>query len=344
MAATLTTALTGEEITILKTYKRSRFSLVQHKAEALLLLDDGVTPDIIARFVERQPSTITTWILEFNRLRIASLFTGHAANTNASKLTPAQRAEIATALSQPPSTRGIPAQFWTVPQVKDWIASQFDVVYDSDTTYHLLLRHAGLSFKYPQVFDKRRGSDADIDARMAQIRDEIADALKDPGQVVFAADEVRVEHEAEVRKAWIHKGHPTTLSVDRIRQAQSYIGFLSQTTGEMDLLRLTWQNTETITRALTTLVDRHPGKKITVVWDNARWHRSKKLREHLDEGNVLANVHLVWLPPYAPDHNPIEKVWNEAKAAISNRQRLHFEDTVVGFETFIASSTFSYRI
>ena len=82
MAATLTTALTGEEITILKSYKRSRFSLVQHKAEALLLLEDGVTLDIIARFVERQPSTITTWITDFNRLRTASLFTGHAANTN----------------------------------------------------------------------------------------------------------------------------------------------------------------------------------------------------------------------------------------------------------------------
>ncbi|QYR17694.1 IS630-like element IS14999 family transposase [Corynebacterium glutamicum] len=344
MAATLTTALTGEEITILKSYKRSRFSLVQHKAEALLLLEDGVTLDIIARFVERQPSTITTWITDFNRLRTASLFTGHATNTNASKLTPTQREEIATVLSQPPSTQSIPSQFWTVPQLKDWVASQFEVVYDSDTTYHLLLRHAGLSFKYPQVFDKRRGSDTEINARIAEIREEIADALQDPDQVVFAADEVRVEHEAEVRKAWIHKHAPTTLSVDRVRQAQSYIGFLSQTTGEVDLLRLTWQNTETIVEALTTLVGRYPDKKITIVWDNARWHRSKKLREHLGEGNPLANVHLVWLPPYAPDHNPIEKVWNEAKAAISNRQRLVFEDTCIGFETFVGSSAFAYRI
>ena len=344
MAAPVKIALTDEEITILKSYKRSQFNLVQHKAEALLLFDDGVTPDIIARFVERQPSTITTWITDFNRLRMASLYTGHAANTNASKLTPAQRAEIATVLSTPPSEYDIPAQFWTVPQLKNWIASQFDVVYDSDTTYHLLLRHAGLSFKYPQVFDKRRGSDAEIDARMAQIRDEIAAALNDPDQVVFAADEVRVEHEAEVRRAWIHKGHPTTLSVDRVRQAQSYIGFLPQSTGEVDLLRLVWQNTETIIESLTTLVGTYPDKKITVIWDNARWHRSKKLREHLGEGNVLANVHLVWLPPYAPDHNPIEKVWSEAKAAISNRQRLVFEDTCIGFETFIASSAFSYRI
>lgn len=276
--------------------------------------------------------------------KLHNYLTHGAAIANASKLTAAQRTEIATALSQPPSARGIPAQFWTVPQLKDWITSQFDVVYDSDTTYHLLLRHAGLSFKYPQVFDKRRGSDTEINARMDAIRDEIADALADPNQVVFAADEVRVEHEAEVRKTWIPKGQPTTLSVDRVRQAQSYIGFLSQSTGEVDLLRLVWQNTDTIIEALTTLVERHPGQKITVVWDNTRWHRWKKLREHLGEGNPLANVHLVSLPPYAPDHNSFEKVWNEAKAAISNRQRLVFEDTVVGFEMFIGSSIFSYRI
>lgn len=227
-----------------------------------------------------------------------------------------------------------------MPQLKNWITSQFDVVYESDTTYHPLLRHAGLSFKYPQVFDRRRGSDTESTARMDAIRDEIAGALNDPDHVVFAADEVRVEHEAEVRKAWIHKNAPTTLSVDRVRQAQCYIGFLSQSSGEVDLLRLEWQNTETIIEALTTLVVRYPNKKITVVWDNARWHRSKKLREHLGEDNVMANVHLVWLPPYAPDHNPIEKVWNEAKAAISNRQRLVFEDTCIAFETFIGSSAF----
>ena len=336
--------LTAEEITILKSYKRSRFSLVQHKAEALLLLNGNIDINFIADFLDRRPSTVTTWAKDYQRIRMASLYTGHAANTNASKLTPTQRTEIATVLSRPPSEQDIPAKFWTVPQLKDWITSQFDVVYDSDTTYHLLLRHAGLSFKYPQVFDKRRGSDAEINARIAEIRDEIADVLADPGQVVFAADEVHVEHEAEVRKAWVYKSQPTTLSVGRVRQAQSYIGFLSQSSGEVDLLRLEWQNTDTIIEALTTLVGRYRGKKITVVWDNARWHRSKKLREHLGDGNVLANVRLVWLPAYAPDHNPIEKVWNEAKAAISNRQRLAFEDTCIGFETFVGSSTFSYRI
>jgi hypothetical protein len=50
------------------------------------------------------------------------------------------------------------------------------------------------------------------------------------------------------------------------------------------------------------------------------------------------------MPAYAPDKNPIEKVWNEAKNALANNQRLTFEQTTTAFETFITSSTFNYRL
>lgn len=92
--------------------------------------------------------------------------------------------------------------------MKDWITSQFDVIYDSDTTYHLLLRHAGLSFKYPQVFDKRRGSDTEINARIAEIREEITDTLADPPQVVFATDEVWLSMKQKYAKYGCTKASP----------------------------------------------------------------------------------------------------------------------------------------
>ncbi|WP_353616718.1 transposase, partial [Arthrobacter sp. AQ5-05] len=44
-------------------------------------------------------------------------------------------------------------------------------------------------------------------------------------------------------------------------------------------------------------------------------------------------------PPYAPDHNPIEHVWNDAKNAISNVQRNDFESTVTSFEAHVRGST-----
>ena len=81
-----------------------------------------------------------------------------------------------------------------------------------------------------------------------------------------------------------------------------------------------------------------------MVWDNAGWHKSKKLREHLGEGNVLERIHLINMPPYSPDKNPIERVWGEGKRSISNRQRADFEDTRNAFETFIRSNKSPYRL
>ena len=134
------------------------------------------------------------------------------------------------------------------------------------------------------------------------------------------------------------------LEVDRQRRCQSYIGFLNQADGSVELTALDWQNSHTIIDALTQLVDKHPGQKITIVWDNAGWHKSRELKQHLGKGNRFADITLLWLPPYCPDHNPIEHVWGEAKTHISNLQRPHFTDTRNAFETYIRKKKFPYRL
>jgi transposase len=47
----------------------------------------------------------------------------------------------------------------------------------------------------------------------------------------------------------------------------------------------------------------------TVIMDNASFHRKKKLREIADRYSVS----LLFLPPYSPDFNPIEKYWSNMK-------------------------------
>lgn len=337
--------LTSEERDLLRDHKdQAPFILMRRKAEALLLLDRDVDPAIVADFVGRQPSTVATWLRDWRTERMGSIYTGHASNLNRSKLTAAQREQTAAVLAEAPSDHGLPGQFWSVPALEQWVSSQFGVVYESDSSYHFLMRHAGLSFHQPEALDKRRADDAAIDARIAEIRTEIADALDDQDTLVFAADEVRIDQEAITRKAWCTKGATTIIAVDRTRQAQSYIGFLDQNSGAVELERLDWQNGETILAAVQTLTARHPDRKIVIVWDNASWHKSKLIRAELTEGQTLENVHLVAFPPYAPDHNPIEHVWGEAKNDISNIQRDEFGQTMLAFENSITSRTFPYRI
>jgi transposase len=262
--------LTDPEIRILKQYKRqAAHILVQAKSEAFLLLDEGVDIAIVARFVDREISTIASWIKLFDAERLASVVTGHAGNLNASYLSAAQRAEVAEVLALPPSNVGIPEQFWSVGDLASWLELTFDVVYESPESYHFLFKAAGLSFHNPEPFDRRRAPEDQVNARMRQIRAEIAPALADPEAVVVAADEVRIDQEAVIRRAWYTRGTKTKLKVNRQRAAQSYIGFLDQNTGNCDLVRLPWQNGPEIITALRTFKTRHQGKNITIVWDNA---------------------------------------------------------------------------
>jgi len=326
-------------------YKRqSRLVLVQAKSEAILLAADDVATDVIARFVDRAPSTVQQWLAEWRKIRLASVFTGHADNRNACKLTEEQEHEAVSVLADPPSEHGIPAEFWAPPQFSGWLQAHFGVRFESPSSYHFYFHLAGLSFHKPEKLDRRRADEQAIEARMAEIRAEIAPLLDDPAWLVLAADEVRIDQEAITRRAWYRRNTKTILKVDRVRQAQSFIGYLDQVTGKCELYRLCWQNADTILASLKQLVDTHPGKRICIVWDNATWHKNKLIRDNLGAGRALENIHLVAMPPYAPDHNPIEHVWKDTKEHTANIQHDNFEDTITAFENHITGREFHYTI
>jgi transposase len=52
---------------------------------------------------------------------------------------------------------------------------------------------------------------------------------------------------------------------------------------------------------------RQVGGRLLLVWDRLNVHRSSAKK--------LGGIPIEWLPPYAPDANPVEQVWNHAKHA-----------------------------
>ncbi len=79
-----------------------------------------------------------------------------------------------------------------------------------------------------------------------------------------------------------------------------------------------------------------------MIWDNAPFHKSQKIKQELKKNGLLARVHLIAMPPYAPDENPIEHVWNTAKKAVSNIQRETFQETKQTFYDFVTNRSFTY--
>ena len=102
------------------------------KAEAILYASEGVRTGIIAKIVERAERTVQEWPAEWQATRMCSVLTGHAGNQDAAKPTRAQKQELRTILTRPPSRTGVRAGFWDVPAIRDVMKILSDAEHQSD--------------------------------------------------------------------------------------------------------------------------------------------------------------------------------------------------------------------
>lgn len=60
---------------------------------------------------------------------------------------------------------------------------------------------------------------------------------------------------------------------------------------------------------------KHLRGPVTIVWDNSRTHKGETIK---DLCRRFKRLHIEALPPYAPELNPDEGVWSQAKTALAN--------------------------
>lgn len=332
---------TEEEIALLKQHYRKTGGSVSHRAHAVLLSFLGKTPYEMAQVLFVEEKTAREWIKAWNKIRMASLFSRSHGNQDASRLTDIQREEIARVLKEPPSDYGIPKEFWDVSALRMYVTAHFNVVYESSRSYHFLFRVNNFSFKLPATFDLRR-NDATVGKRITEIRNEIAAYFNDPSRVVLCGDETRITWEAIVRRVWLPKGEKSVLKVHREHEAQSFLGFLNLKTGKPLLFPMPWQNQREVIKILKLVLKKYPGKHIVLVWDNAKFHRGKLIGKALEK--TLSGYFLISFPPYAPDTNPQEHIWQWAKDQIANVQFHTLKDLSRIFRSIVMGRRYAYQI
>lgn len=104
------------------------------------------------------------------------------------------------------------------------------------------------------------------------------------------------------------------------RQTRQYLALFASVcpeTGEISSLISPYMNTHAMSVHLDILSKEHPDTCNVVVLDGAGWHRAKALK-------IPENVKLIPLPPYSPQLNPIERVWDYLKSHYT--RGAYFED------------------
>lgn len=333
--------LSSEEVMVLKQhFRKSQQVLIRDRAQAILGANQGFAFLQISKLLLRSEKTIREWVKAYLDKGISSLFPVYKGD-NAAKLTREQKQELKDVLSKTPSEYGLPQKFWDISTLKRYIYAEFGVEYESLESYRLIFILHNYSFHLPDTFDINR-NEKTITKRMKEIKREIKPFMKGHSWIVFASDESRIIWESIIRRLWLPKGKKSIMRVERKRQAQSFIGFLDLKTGEELLFPLSWQKQDTIIPVLEELTRRYPDKHICIIWDNARFHKGNKIRAKLS--TTLKRIHLINLPPYAPDHNPQEHVWKYGKDKLANNQRGSLEETVAAFQSIITGRNYNYHI
>lgn len=123
---------------------------------------------------------------------------------------------------------------------------------------------------------------------------------------VFFFDEGRFGFQPVTGRRWARKGvRPVAIMRPGYQNFYVYSA-VSPLSGEEVSLFLPWVNTAMMNLYLAHLSGMLGDRSCLLVMDRAGWHVSKDL-------SVPSNIEIVLLPPYSPELNPVERLWQWLK-------------------------------
>jgi transposase len=133
------------------------------------------------------------------------------------------------------------------------------------------------------------------------------------------------------------------------RQKQTYYGALDYFNHEFLVQAYPRANSEHTISFLDYLQAQRPSQQIAIIWDGASYHRSQEVKDYLQSLNV-AHEQQFWqltcvrFAPNAPEQNPVEDVWLQAKRFL--REFYHLCDSFslvkLLFELVTHGQTFNF--
>ena len=203
--------------------------------------------------------------------------------------------------------------FTDAKQIIAYIDKQYAVYYSVSGVTDLLHR-LGFSYKKPTHVPGKQ----DPAQQQAFLKEyEQIKAVKGKNDPIYFADATHPHHNSIPSYGWIKTGQEKALKANCGRQRLNINGAidietLEPVTGFYDTI-----NAQSTIDLFGKIEARHPDADVIyIIVDNARYYRSCLLREHV-EGT---KIKLIFLPPYSPNLNLIERYWKFFKKKMLNNQ------------------------
>jgi len=313
------------------------------RANALLLLDDGMSCEEIAKVLYLDDDTIRYWYELYSEKGLSWL-ADFGYKGRGCELTAAQQDALKSWVAQTlPRTTTV---------VGEWIEKSYGVSYSRSALIKLLRRN-DMDYRKPGLVPRKLNP-----AKQQAFIDDyesLLNSLDDDEAVVFA-DAVHPTHEARPAGCWAPKDTKIALEGTSGRQRLNLHGAVDLETGATRMIEVTTVDAASTIALLMAIVMMYRTKRrIHVFLDNARYHHAVLVQEWLARQGCRIKLHFI--PSYCPHLNPIERLWglmhrhvthNRCYATYNDfcRSVLHFlrEEVPKNWAAFRDSVTDNFRI
>ena len=271
---------------------------------AIRALGNGAERRAVAQVFAISERTLCGWIRAFNAGGIDALL-DRKRRGRPRVMDPVEFREKVVPLLADPAGAG--ECHWTAVKLHGYLQSTLQRELGYSTLVRQLHEH-GWVLRIPRPWPLPPNDDL-WEQRRAQFRPRLQALLQDPQAVVFFQDECGIEGDPRPRSTWALKGsHPLTKQTGA-HVRLNVLGAVAPATGACSALIFDGCDTDVFQVFLDTLAADAPpeeGKSFHLVLDNASWHKARRLNWH--------HFTPVYLPPYSPDFNAIERLWLHLKS------------------------------
>lgn len=304
--------------TLLQTYRRSTDPNQRLRAHLLLLLDDRQPWALIVAVLYTSTATINRW-----RQRFLESGLGSVLDRSRPERSRFGRWWIAVVVRWVtcfgPTDFGFVRSRWTCATVAVLLREERGLKVSRETVRRWL-RQEGLVWRRPRPVlgpkDPKRAG------KLREIRHLLANLPADA--VAVFQDEVDINTNPKIGSMWMYRGQQAEVVTPGNNVKRYLAGSLNWRTGELILsVPGPSRNAELFLRHLDELRRRlRRYRLIHVICDNAVFHKPegcRKVRDYLAKWGHRIVLH--FLPTYAPETNPIERVWWHLHEEITRNHR-----------------------
>ena len=287
--------------------------LEERRRIAAKMFEKNMDSEQIAELLGVHCQTVRRWKREYQTGGLKALST-HTHRGPPCRLNTDQKQQLIGLLAQTPQTYGGASHLWTTQLISQLILDRFGVGYHHDHV-GVILHQLGYSHQRPALRARERDEERIVAWRQETWPAIVKSSRERHATIVFA-DEAGFRMVPLVKRQWAQRGQtPVVKHRNRWFRKVSVIGGLAVAPdGDPLQAYLDWYpgshvDQDKVVKFLKHLVKQIPGR-IAVLWDNLSSHKGAKVRQFLSDH---PQVELWYLPPYAPELNPIESLWCMSK-------------------------------